>query len=69
MERHLGPQMDMEDAVEFGVMDGILGGYTYVLTLKFKQSKRHYTDEIIIAADKHQALKLARRLYPSASIK
>jgi hypothetical protein len=45
------------------------GGYTYVLTLKFKQSKRHYTDEIIIAADKHQALKLARRLYPSASIK
>jgi hypothetical protein len=25
MERHLGPQMDMEDAVEFGVMDGILG--------------------------------------------
>ena len=25
MERHMGPQMDMEDAVEFGVMDGILG--------------------------------------------
>jgi hypothetical protein len=24
MERHMGPQMDAEDAIEFGVMDGIL---------------------------------------------
>jgi hypothetical protein len=24
MERHLGPQMAMQDAIEFGVMDGIM---------------------------------------------
>lgn len=45
------------------------GGYTYILTLKFKQSKRWYADEPIIAADKRQALKLAKRMFPNARIK
>ena len=41
----------------------------YVVRLKFKQSRRHYGDEIIHAADKRAALKLAKRMYPSATIK
>ena len=41
----------------------------YVVRLKFKQSRRHYGDEIIHAADKRTALKLAKRMYPSATIK
>ena len=27
MERHMGPQMAAEDAIEFGVMDGVLDAW------------------------------------------
>jgi hypothetical protein len=43
--------------------------HRYVLTLKFKHSRRHYVDEVIYAVTKKDALKVARRMFPSATIK
>ena len=42
--------------------------HRYVLTLKFKHSKRHYVDEVIYAVTKKEALKAAKRMFPSAKI-
>ena len=46
-----------------------LGLHRYVLTLRFKQSKRWYDDEIIHAVDKKNALRIARFNHPNAKIK
>ena len=45
------------------------GLHRYVLTLKFAKSRRHYGDEIIHAATRKAALKLARRMFPSAKVR
>jgi hypothetical protein len=45
------------------------GWHKYVLTLLFAQSRRWYSDEIILAKDKRNALRVARRNFPNARIK
>ena len=45
------------------------GYHRYVLVLRFKQSRRHYDDEIIHAVDKKNALRIARCNHPNARIK
>ena len=45
------------------------GFHKFVVILKFKQSKRLYGSEVIHAVDKRNALRVAKRNYPSATIK
>ncbi len=46
-----------------------VGNHMFILTLRFKKSRRTYTDEYIFAPDKRAALKAVKIRYPHVTMR